>query len=132
MLDGIDMEVPEQFNSYLASLPTTAFVVVMFAHLSQAAVGAWVAARLAKSRPRLLAMIVGVLSLAGGIAAMTMFDSPGWMKVELPFYLILAWGAGTLELRRRGKGGAASYALLEDGGHTPDGLASRRVRREHF
>lgn len=72
-----------------------------FAILAQAAGGGWVAARLAGSRPLVFAMIVGVLSLAGGVMAMSMFDSPAWMKVELPLYLVLAWGVGTLEVRRR-------------------------------
>ncbi len=97
---GMDMNDPEQFNAYLATLPTLAFVVVLIAHLGQSFVGGWVAARLGTSRPMLLAMIVGVLSLAGGIAAMMMFKGPDWMVVELPLYLVVAWFAGRLEHQR--------------------------------
>ena len=98
---GMDMNDPEQFNAYLATLPTSAFVVTMLAHLGQALVGGWVAARFGASRPMLLAMIIGVLSLAGGIAAMMMFKGPDWMVVELPLYLVVAWFAGRIEQKRR-------------------------------
>lgn len=100
---GMDPNDAEQFNKYLANLPAVAFIVVMLAHLGQALVGGWVAARLAHSRPKVLAMIVGVLSLAGGIAAMMMFKGPNWMAIELPLYLVLAWFAGRTEEKRRGR-----------------------------
>ncbi|MEE2888020.1 MAG: hypothetical protein VX951_11385 [Planctomycetota bacterium] len=98
---GMDMNDSEQFNAYLATLPASAYVMIILAHLGQAFVGGWVAARLGESRPMLLAMIIGVLSLAGGIAAMTMFKGPDWMVVELPLYLVVAWLAGRIEQKRR-------------------------------
>ncbi|MDF1662351.1 MAG: hypothetical protein P1V97_11295 [Planctomycetota bacterium] len=101
MPEGLDTNDPAQFNAYLETLPALAFVVVMLAHLGQALVGGWVAARLSHSRPKLLAMIVGVFSLLGGIAAMMMFKGPAWMAIELPLYLVLAWLAGSLEEKRR-------------------------------
>ena len=48
----------------------------------------------------LLAMIVGALSLAGGIAAMMMITGPDWMMIELPLYLVVAWLAGNIEQKR--------------------------------
>lgn len=101
MPEGTTMEDTEAFNAYLADLPVTAFLVVMAAHLLQAFVGGYVAARLGASRPMLLAMIIGVLSLVGGVMAMQMMDGPAWMAAELPLYLILAWLAGRLEVGRR-------------------------------
>ena len=98
---GVDMNDPEQFNAFIATLPTAAFLVVMLAHLGQSFVGGWVAARLGASHPMLLAMIIGVLSLAGGIVAMTMITGPDWLVIELPLYLAVAWLAGHLEQRRR-------------------------------
>ncbi len=38
----------------------------------------------------LLAMIIGVLSLASGIMAMMMVEGPDWMIIELPHYLVVA------------------------------------------
>jgi MFS family permease len=101
MPQGMDTNDPAQFNAYVAALPTAAFFVVMLAHLGQSFVGGWLAARLGASRPMLLAMIVGVLSLAGGVTAMMTIDGPDWMVVELPLYLVVAWLAGRLEQKRR-------------------------------
>ena len=53
-----------------------------------------VAARLGVSRPVLLAMIVGALSLAGGIANAVMLSPPAWTLIEMPLYLVVAWLAG--------------------------------------
>jgi hypothetical protein len=99
--EGVDLRDMEQLTAHMQTLPVTAFLVVMVAHLGQAFVGGWVAARLAAVRPMILAMIVGGVSLAGGISAMLMIDGPGWMAVELPLYLVAAWLAGSIELRRR-------------------------------
>ena len=101
MPPGTDMNDMDQFNAFVATLPAPAFLVVMLAHLGQSFVGGWVAARLGASQPRLLAMIVGVLSLAGGIMAMMMIKGPAWMVVELPLYLVVAWLAGRMEQLRR-------------------------------
>ena len=97
---GTDMNDPDQFSAFIASLPFFAFLVVMVAHLGQSFSGAWIAARLGKSHPVRLAMTVGVISLAGGIMAMTMIDGPDWLAIELPLYLLVAWAAGKLEQRR--------------------------------
>jgi MFS family permease len=108
---GMDMNEAKQFNAFIATLPTAAFLVVMVAHLGQSFVGGALAARMGASRPMLLAMIVGLLSLAGGIMAMMMIDGPDWMAVELPLYLVVAWFAGRLEEKRR----ALSSAVPSDG-----------------
>ncbi|MGB0590003.1 MAG: hypothetical protein ACPGU1_10025 [Myxococcota bacterium] len=97
----LDPNDPSQFNAYLETLPQLAFVPVLFAHLGQAFVGGWVAARLAPSHPMRHALLIGVISLIGGIIAMTMFDGPAWLAIELPLYIAFAWAAGRLETRRR-------------------------------
>ena len=101
MSEGMDMYDPEQMNAYVATLPTAAFFVVLAAHLGQSFVGGWVAARLGASRPMLLAMIVGVASLIGGILNMMSIKGPAWMLIELPLYLVVAWMAGRMEVKRR-------------------------------
>ena len=82
--EGLDINNPAQLQDYLDTLPALAFLVVMVAHLAQSFGGGWVAARLGSSRPMLLAMIVGTVSLAGGAGMMTMVKGPGWMAIELP------------------------------------------------
>ena len=99
--EGMDMNDVEAYNQYIGSLPYYAFFPVIFAHLAQSFIGAWIAARLAHSRPRALAMVIGVLSLLGGVLAMMMIDGPDWLVIELPFYLLAAWIAGSREVERR-------------------------------
>ena len=98
---GMDMNDLEQLQGYIATLPMVAFFVVMAAHLSQSFVGGWVAARMGSSQPMLLAMIVGFGSLAGGIMMFMDVQGPAWMFIELPLYLVVAWLAGRMEVRRR-------------------------------
>lgn len=102
MPPGTDMNDPAQLQPYIDSLPTVAFLVVFVAHVGQAFVGGWVAARLAASRPMALALAVGVASLVGGVMNFMAVSGPTWMYAELPLYLVLAWAAGAIEVRRRG------------------------------
>jgi len=98
---GIDMNDPVQMNAYIAPLPATAFILVLAAHLGQSFVGGWTAARLGASKPMVLALIIGVLTLAGGVMNMMQLELPTWMYVELPLYLVVAWLAGRIEVKRR-------------------------------
>ena len=100
---GLNVGDPEQFQAYIDALPVQALLVIVLAHLSQAFVGASVAARIAESRPMVVAMGIGALSLAGGVMAFVMIESPSWMTIELPLYLALAWAAGKLEEKRRAR-----------------------------
>lgn len=96
---GTDMSDPASMNAYVAGLPTAAFLVVMVAHLGQAFFGGYVAARLGKASPVVLSMIIGVLSLVGGVLNMMSIHGPTWMFIELPLYLVLAWAAGRMVRR---------------------------------
>ena len=101
MPSGLDMNDAEQFDAFMATLPTSAFVVVLVAHLGQAFFGGWVAARLSRSHPVRMALVIGVLSLVGGVAAMFMIEGPAWLMIELPLYLVLAWVAGRMVESKR-------------------------------
>jgi len=105
MPEGMDPNDLEQFVAYTEGLPATAFLVVMAAHLGQAGVGGWLAARLAGSRPLLLALIVGGATLLGGLMMLVMVPAPVWMWVEIPLYIVVAYGVGTIEVKRRAKPG---------------------------
>ncbi len=48
-----------------------------------------------------LAMIIGVLSLIGGIMNAMSIPLPAWTYIEMPLYLVVAWFAGSLEVKRR-------------------------------
>lgn len=101
MPPGTSMEDPAAFQAYLDTLPAVAFLVVMVAHLGQASLGGWIAARLGASRPVLLAMIVGSLTLLGSVINMVSIQGPAWFYVELPLELLVAYTAGNLEAKRR-------------------------------
>ena len=94
MPEGTTFEDTEGFQAYLDTLPAPAFLVVMAAHLGQALVGGWVAARLSAKAPVRQALIVGALSMAGGIQMLRTVSGPVWMWAEVPLYLVLAYLAG--------------------------------------
>ncbi len=99
--EGLDPTDYDALKSAMQSQPAAAWIGVIAAHLGQAFVGGWVAARLGVSRPLLLALIVGGLSLAGGIANAVMLSTPAWTWIEMPLYLVVAWLAGKQVERSR-------------------------------
>jgi len=54
---GVDMTDTVQMKDAIQGMPAAAWILVFAAHLVQAFVGGWVAARLGASRPMLLAMM---------------------------------------------------------------------------
>ena len=101
MPEGLSMQDQEGFSAWAKTLPATAWILPMVAHLAQAFFGGWVAARLGASAPMRLAMIIGVGSLLGGIYNAMSLEIPTWMWIEMPFYLVFAWMAGNIEVKRR-------------------------------
>jgi uncharacterized protein len=105
MPEGVTMDDQEAFAGWVATLPDVAFILPVVAHLGQAFVGGWLAARLGSSfglmHSRALAMCIGVISLTGGIMNALQLTIPTWMWLEMPFYLLLAWYAGNIEVKRR-------------------------------
>jgi len=99
--EGVDLFDPVGMSDYIKELPLYAFILPILAHWSQAGVGGWIAAKLGGGRPVALSMIVGFLTLIGGVMNLLDLPFPLWMWLELPFYLLLSWGAGVLVKRRR-------------------------------
>ena len=101
MPEGTDMNDQAQMLAWIGTLPTAAFLVVVAAHLGQAFVGGWLAARLSASKPMIPALVVGVLTLVGGVVNMVALPGPAWMWIEVPLYLIVSFAAGKMEEKRR-------------------------------
>lgn len=99
MPEGVTYADQEAFKAYVAGLPGTAFLIVMLAHLAQAFVGGWLAARLGTRAPLVLAMIVAGLTAVGGVVNLVQLPGPAWMWVELPLYFAAGWGAARLVRR---------------------------------
>jgi len=101
MPEGLDFTDQTGMAKFMATLLVTAFLIIFLAHLGQPFVGAWVGLRISENKIFLVTMIVGILSLTGGIINMMSMPLPSWMMIELPLYLVVAWGAAQLEIRRR-------------------------------
>ncbi len=101
---GLDLQDQDAWREYAASLPPEAFLIPILAHLAQAFFGGWTAARLAPEAPMRMALILGGVSMVGGIMNLNNLSPPIWMWGELPFYLIVAYAAGLLEQNRRASG----------------------------
>ena len=89
-------------SAYFDALPLAAFLIVLVAHLGQSFFGGYVAGRISKDCVMMVAMIVGGLSLVGGIMNFMMLPLPMWMLIEMPLYLIVAWWAGNIAMKKRG------------------------------
>ena len=108
MPEGVDFTDTEAMPEYFATLPATGFLIVLAAHLGQSFFGGLVAALLSKDRPRTMALIIGVLSLIGGVVNLTELPHPTWMWIEVPGYLLAAWFAASLAMRLKRSSAATS------------------------
>lgn len=103
MPDGVTWADEEGVRTWIENLPQTAFILVLIAHLSQAFVGGFIAALIAKRNMMCVAIAVGILSMCGGIMNMMMIATPNWMYIELPLYLVAAWLAAKIVMKMRGR-----------------------------
>jgi hypothetical protein len=93
MPEGVDTSTQEGLEAAMDLFKPKHFIAPFIAHALQALVGAFIAVKLAASRHFLLAMIIGALSLLGGIAAVAMFGGPTWYVItDLALaYFPMAW-----------------------------------------
>ena len=99
--EGYDWNDSEMVADYFAGLPVTAFLIVIVAHIGQAFFGGLVAAAISRNAAMVVAMIVGVFTLIGGVLNMMMIPNPAWMWIEMPLYLLAAYLAARIILARR-------------------------------
>ena len=101
MPEGLDFFTDKQETAqYIQNLPLFAFALILVAHLSQSFVGAFIAAKISLNKQLPCALIIGMCSLILGIINMIIMQLPSWMLIEMPLYLITAWTAGKLALRK--------------------------------
>jgi hypothetical protein len=96
---GVDFSDSAAMATYFATIPATGFLIVLAAHLGQSFFGGLVAALLSSDSPRVMALIIGVLSLIAGVVNLIDLPHPAWMWVEVPGYLLVAWFAASLAMR---------------------------------
>lgn len=90
---GADMTTAEGLKAAMPMLEARHFIAPFLAHALNALVGAFVAALISVSHKFTAAMIIGVLTLAGGIVAATMIPAPMWfIALDLIVaYIPMAW-----------------------------------------
>jgi hypothetical protein len=99
---GADVTTMEGLKASLHLFGPQHFVFPFLAHALGTLTGAAVAARLAASRPLMLAMVIGVLYLAGGVANTLTLPGPTWFNAldNVVAYLPMAWLGASLVTRR--------------------------------
>jgi hypothetical protein len=102
--EGMDFNDQAQLAAYIATLPTAAFFFVLAAHLGQAFVGGWLAARLSASQPVWMALFVGTVTAMAGLYYLISLPGPVWLWIEMPLYFVLSWLPGSWEEARRAGG----------------------------
>lgn len=105
MPEGADMNDPAAMNAWVATLPDTAFGVVLAAHLGQSFVGAWIVARFAARRQLALALLIGGLTALGSaINMVSLSAAPVWMWIDVPLCVAVAYGAWKMQAGRPAPG----------------------------
>ncbi len=75
---GADMTTAEGITAALPLLEPKHFIFPFLAHALGTLVGAFIAAKIGATKKMMLSVIVGVVFLAGGIAATFMIPAPTW------------------------------------------------------
>ncbi|HLL05040.1 MAG TPA: hypothetical protein VK539_30925 [Myxococcaceae bacterium] len=106
---GVDMSKAESIAAAAHLFEPKHFVFPFLAHALGTFAGALVAFRIAASRRTVFAFVVGVLFLAGGIAASFLIPAPAWFIALdlLAAYLPMAWLATRVGRRVTGAPPAA-------------------------
>jgi hypothetical protein len=100
--DGADVTTTEGLKATMHLFKPVNFLFPFLAHALGTFAGALVTAWIAASRKMILALVIGIFFLAGGIASVFMLPSPVWFTVVdlVLAYLPMAWLAGKLAGRK--------------------------------
>ena len=101
MPDGVNFDDMDMLVEYFSNLPFSAYLIILVAHLGQAFLGGMVSAVISRNAVMTVAIIVGLVSMIGGIINMILLPLPNWMWIESPLYLVAAWLAARVVLARR-------------------------------
>ena len=85
---GLSFQDPEAMKAWVASLPESAFILVVVAWLVGAAVGVWIATRVGRSR--VTGLIVGMLMIGATVSNFFRFPHPIWAIVAAIVGLLAA------------------------------------------
>ena len=90
---GVDQSTPEGLIAGIHLLETKHFIFPYLAHALGTLVGAIVAVKIGVSHHILLALVIGLMFLTGGLMMMFAVDGPAWFEYfdVLTAYLPMAW-----------------------------------------
>ena len=101
--EGANMSDSATLKTYIETLPTSAFLVILVAHAGGALVGGLVAALIARRSALVLGAVVGGLFLIGGIVNVLSIPRPTWFAViDLVSYVLAGIVGAKLAPRREG------------------------------
>jgi len=98
---GIDVTNQESLRQAMATIPASAFVVLLAGWLVAAAVGSFVAARWAGRAPVMHGVLVALILLAATVANLVAVPHPTWMWPAVLILIPLAGWAGVRIARPR-------------------------------
>jgi hypothetical protein len=82
-----------QVRAFAASLPASAFILLVAGWITGSFVGGWVSARIAKTSPGIATIAVGVLLTLGATFNAWLIQNPWWLHFGgLPLFGLLAYG----------------------------------------
>ncbi len=101
--EGADMSTPETMVESIELFEPIHFITPWLAHALGTLVGAFIAAKLAKTHRMKCALAVGFFFLLGGIAMVVVVGGPTWFKIaDLALaYIPMAYIGGALAGARR-------------------------------
>jgi len=89
---GFDLSTLEGVKAAMPFFGPEQFIFPFLAHAGGSLVGAFVAALISVNHKFTVAMIIGAITLVGGITAVIMFPAPIWYDViDLLSYIPAAW-----------------------------------------
>ncbi|MFI4875108.1 MAG: hypothetical protein ACIALR_07215 [Blastopirellula sp. JB062] len=100
--DDLDWNDQAAVAQFIGALPVGAFLFALAAHAAHSFVAGWVAAAIARPYRFTAAVIVGGLTLVGGILNLNQIPHPNWFGyVDLSLYLPLAIAGACLAKEKK-------------------------------
>ena len=101
--DGADVTTAEGLKASIHLFEPKHFLMPFLAHALGTFTGALIAALIAANRKMLFAMVIGLVTMAGGIAAVNMIPAPMWFNItDLTLaYIPMAFLGGKLGSRKK-------------------------------
>jgi len=79
--EGVDLSTPEGLQAAMPLLKPMNLLFPFLAHAGGTLVGAFLAAKIAATRKKEMALIIGILFLVGGLTAVYLYGGPTWFKI---------------------------------------------------